>query len=162
MPLKLEIELIPSSAWCSNVRTQVKKSEWDILRRKCYQKAGHKCEICGGKGEQHPVECHEIWEWRQGGVSQNHQILTGLIALCPTCHRVKHIGRVQAVEPHLFNMVMNHFAQVNGLTSDQAMHALAEAYELWRVRSEKTWQLDISFIQRYLTDDPATVPRRQS
>ena len=59
--MKLTIELVPQTAWYSNVRSNVTKSEWDVLRKACYKAAGYKCEVCSGKGPKHPVECHEMW-----------------------------------------------------------------------------------------------------
>lgn len=95
--MKLEIELVPSSSWGNNLRDEanLSRGDWDTLRRGCYERAGHKCEICGGVSwrtyggkRKKIVECHEIWSY-EGGV----QRLEGLVALCSKCHRVKHIGR---------------------------------------------------------------------
>ena len=62
---KLEINLIPKTSFFLNVRSEVSAAEWDRLRRNYYKQANHNCEICGGKGENHPVECHEVWEYEQ-------------------------------------------------------------------------------------------------
>lgn len=43
--MKLTIELVPSTAWYSNVRSNVTQAEWDVLRKECYKKAGYVCEI---------------------------------------------------------------------------------------------------------------------
>jgi len=53
------------------------------------KKAENLCETCGGCGPQYPVECHEIWNYDDTRLIQK---LDGLIALCPDCHEVKHIG----------------------------------------------------------------------
>ena len=68
--MKLTIELVPSTAWYSNVRSNVTSSQWDVLRKECYKNAGYKCEVCGGKGPKHPVECHEIWEYNDESFTQ--------------------------------------------------------------------------------------------
>ena len=64
---KLKSEIVPTSCWYSNVRSNVSKKEWDFLRKKSYESAGHVCEICGDTGKNqgfnHNVECHEIWEY---------------------------------------------------------------------------------------------------
>jgi hypothetical protein len=60
---KLTIELIPSSVFGSNVRTNVPKKEWDKIRKEFYAKADNKCEICGdngiNQGYKHRLEAHE-------------------------------------------------------------------------------------------------------
>jgi len=61
--MKLELDLIPASSWFSNVRAFVSKKQWDTIRHKVFSKAYDTCEICGGIGPKHPVECHEIFEY---------------------------------------------------------------------------------------------------
>ena len=101
---RLQVELVPSTCWFSNVRDHVSKTDWDTLRKATYQKAGHVCEICGGRGPKWPVECHEIWHYDDESLTQT---LKGLIALCPSCHETKHIGlaglrgRVEIAKVHL-------------------------------------------------------------
>ncbi|AKJ73572.1 hypothetical protein SP39_1 [Salmonella phage 39] len=85
--------MVPKTAWFTNLRSHLSKSNWDVVRKKCYAKANYKCEICGGKGTKHPVECHEIWDFGNGKIT-----LKGLIALCPSCHEVKHIGWLVSVQ----------------------------------------------------------------
>lgn len=87
--MKLTIELVPSTSWFSNLRSLLSSEEWDKIRRGCYKNANYKCEICSGVGPKHPVECHETWEYDE---KQGIQKLIGLIALCPSCHEVKHVG----------------------------------------------------------------------
>ena len=61
--MRLTIELVPESCWYSNVRSEVSKATWDVLRKAAYKKAGYVCEICGGKGPTYPVACHEMWSY---------------------------------------------------------------------------------------------------
>lgn len=44
---KLTIELVPGTSFFNNVRSAVTTSEWNVIKKKCYKKAGYKCEICG-------------------------------------------------------------------------------------------------------------------
>ncbi len=91
---KLTIELVPKTAWFSNVRDHVSPSEWLKLSRCIIEEAGYHCRICGSQGKKHRVECHETWYYDD---TVKLQKPTGLIALCPACHRVKHIGRTSMV-----------------------------------------------------------------
>lgn len=88
-PPRLTIELVPRTCWFDNVRSAVSSSDWKRLRQQTARTAGWKCQVCGGKGPRWPVECHEIWHYDD---DRQYQTLTGLIALCPSCHEVKHIG----------------------------------------------------------------------
>lgn len=144
---KLTIELVPNTCWYTNVRSQVSRAEWDRLRKACYKKANYRCEICGGKGTSHPVECHEIWEYVEGKKKKpNKQILKGLIALCPKCHKVKHAGLAH-IRGEL-NLVLNQLMVVNKWSHEDAFEYLRDAFDLYRERSNHQWELDISILNK--------------
>lgn len=146
--MKLTIELVPASSWGNNLRTILSRKGWDEVRRKCYRKAGYKCDICGGVGTRHPVECHERWEYDD----ENHrQVLVGFWALCPLCHRVKHIGRTLAVG--LGNSTVKHMAKVNGITVEAAWSYIDASLQEWESRSRFTWEVDISYVDEYIRGD---------
>lgn len=145
---KLTIELIPFGQWFDNVRAKLSQAQWDQLKKACYVKASHRCEICAGVGKKHPVECHEIWHYDD--LSQV-QTLQGLIALCPSCHRVKHIGNANRMG--LLAPTLKHLAKIN-----QWPMYMAEAYfevsmDQWAYRSQFAWTLNLDWLdnaQAYL------------
>ncbi len=48
----MTVELVPSTCWCTNVRSHAAKAVWDRLRRQVAAEAAHRCEICrAGDGE---------------------------------------------------------------------------------------------------------------
>ena len=61
------------------MRSTVSDGVWDRLRKKVYQQAGSRCEVCGGTGPRHPVEPHEMWEFDEANRVQR---LVRMIALC--------------------------------------------------------------------------------
>ncbi|MFA7219147.1 MAG: HNH endonuclease [Synergistaceae bacterium] len=138
----LTIELIPKTAWNINVRSELPKKEWDRLRREAYRLADYKCEICGGVGHKHPVECHEIWEYNE---TDHIQILRGLTAICPSCHEVKHIGRAQ-IMGH-YDRAREHLAKVNKWSIKEAEKYIREQFAVWRKRSESEWELNLSWLE---------------
>jgi hypothetical protein len=139
--MKLTVELIPQSSFFQNVRSEVSRAEWDRLRKQTYQKAGYKCEICGGKGKQHPVECHEVWEFNE---FTHIQRLVRMIALCPMCHKCKHIGLAQMMG--FFDQCVEHMMKVNETTEEETQKYIDEQIMLWRKRSEEEWQLDLRYL----------------
>lgn len=140
--MKLTIELVPSTSWFSNLRSLLNKEEWDKIRKACYKKANYKCEICGGKGTAHPVECHETWDYDE---EKGVQKLLNVIALCPSCHQVKHIGLASINGK--FDETIAHFCKVNESTKEEAQKHIAEAFDLWKKRSEKDWDLDVTLLE---------------
>lgn len=144
---KLTIELIPKSSAYKNVRSEVTKETWDKIRRFVYKRANYKCEICGGKGETHPVECHEKWKYYYTDIYGGKQILLGFEALCPDCHEVKHIGL--AHYRGRSKRALKHLAQINHWTTDAAEKYLKERIHEWSIRTNDLWDVDISYLDKF-------------
>jgi len=139
---KLTIELVPRTAWFNNVRSNVAPEIWQKLKKRTATKAKWRCEICGGQGKKWAVECHEIWNYDD----VNHrQTLQGLIALCPSCHAVKHMGHTnlqgKAIEATL------HLAKINGWSCEEAVNYVETQFQVWQERSQYDWELDISWLE---------------
>jgi hypothetical protein len=145
--LKLTIELVPSTSWMNNVRKVLTTTQWNALRGAVCDAAYNICEICGGEGPKHPVECHEIWQYNE---KTNVQKLTGMLSLCPDCHMVKHIGLAQVKGK--YDEALKHFMKVNKLKKRQAEEYVDEAFKLWRERSKSEWTLDLTILKRYGID----------
>ena len=147
----LTIELVPSSSWGDNLRSRLKQSQWDMLRKKAYAAANHQCEICGGKGTNQgynwPVECHEVWDYDD---TKHVQKLVRLIALCPRCHQVKHFGLAQMRGQG--ERALQHLGKVNGWTKAAALEHSYKALAKWSVRSQQDWHLDLSHLSQYGID----------
>lgn len=139
--MKLTIELVPKSAWFSNVRFVVSRKDWDTLRRESYKKAGYVCEICGGIGKRHPVECHEIWQYDDTNYIQK---LMGLISLCPPCHEVKHIGLANV--RGRAGIAIGHLAGVNNWSEQQAEEYIRKQFDTWQERSLYAWETDLTWL----------------
>jgi hypothetical protein len=151
----LTVELVPSTCWYSNVRSNVSAADWNRCKRFVRDRSGDRCEICGGRGKKWPVECHEIWEYTSALVAIEaitgpesfsgwRQTLTGLIALCPNCHLVKHIGRAETTGN--LPQALKHLMRVNQWSEEDATSYLEMQFELWAMRSTVEWELDISWL----------------
>ncbi len=143
--MKLTIELIPKTSFFTNVRSLVEDYEWDFIRKRCYEKANYRCEICFGKGPKWPVECHEIWHYDK---KTQVQTLKGLIALCPACHEVKHFGLAQIRGRH--EQALVHLKKVNECTDAVAYGIVKKAFAKWKERSKVKWELNVEYLKEYL------------
>lgn len=145
---KLYVDLVPKTGWYSNLRSELAKEEWDLVRHTAYKLAGNKCEICGDSGFnqnfRHAVEAHERWSF---DATTGTQILVGVQALCPACHQATHMGlaniRGVAVE------ATAHLAKVNNWSAHEANDHIQKAFADWIERSEKKWRLDMSWLLVY-------------
>lgn len=142
-PVKLGVELVPRTCWYSNVRTNVGSADWQLCKTYVRERSGDQCEICGGVGPKWPVECHEVWEYDETGTDYV-QRLVDLIALCPRCHEVKHIGRAEAIGN--LRRAERHLMAVNGWSNSVTTAYLELVFDVWRRRSLHNWTLDISML----------------
>ncbi len=139
--MKLTIELVPSTCWYSNVRSNVSPGTWALIQRQVCADARQRCQICGRQGIRHPVEAHEVWAYHDG---LRQQTLVGLVALCPDCHSVKHIGRALSQGTHARALAW--FMRVNQLTAQSALDAIRAALAVHKERSQHLWRLDVSLL----------------
>ena len=146
--LKLTIELVPKTAWYTNVRSNVSRPEWDKIRKECYKRANYHCEICHdqgmNQGAKWPVECHEIWSYDD---LKCVQTLTGLISLCPRCHKAKHPGLAQINGE--IEIVYGQLMRVNKMTRIEAESYLQTCFEVWQDRSAYSWTCNVEYLKIY-------------
>jgi hypothetical protein len=131
----------------NNVRAVLTAAQWNAVRTRVCDAAYNVCQICGGVGPKHPVECHEIWDYNDKTLVQK---LTGMLSLCPVCHRVKHIGFAQVQGKG--EQACRHLMKINKLTKKKAEEYIAQSFEIWAERSKKQWTLDISILSDYSID----------
>jgi hypothetical protein len=139
-PLRLTIELVPSTCWFANLRDVLTPAAWEALRKQVIAASGRRCAICGASGRLH---CHEVWDYDDAA---RVQTLRGFLALCATCHHVKHIGMagILASQGKLsYERVVEHFLRVNGCDRATFQRHYREAMETWRERSRHEWVTDL-------------------
>lgn len=157
----LTLELVPATAWWSNVRSNVSRAEWEICKAYSYTKrVNGGCIVCGGKGSRHATEAHEIWAYDD---DNQIQTLVDIVPLCPTCHQVKHLGRTRAVSSRAeWERVIAHLQRVNNWQDHQVVQSVELAFAIWEARSQMEWGLDISFLTRLGISLENRVLERQS
>ena len=86
-----------------------------------------------------------MWEYDD----KNHiQKLCDIIAVCPACHEVIHIGRTSLLGREA--EAQAHFMKVNGATQSEYHAALGEANRVHAERSRHEWVTDISALKQFL------------
>lgn len=142
--IKLVVELVPESCWFSNLRSVLSPEKWKALKSLAYKKANYRCEICGGRGPQWPVEAHEVWEYFD---DIGEQRLKSIVALCPSCHEVKHFGLAKCRRRG--EIALMHFMQVNGLDRARSTAYIDAQFDIWYQRSQKKWRTDLKALLNY-------------
>ncbi len=142
----LTIELVPQTCFYNNLRKHLTKKQWDCIRKKVYKIAGDRCEICNGVGPKWPVECHEIWAYDD----DTHIVsLSGFLALCPKCHKVKHLGMAEKIG--LLQESLRHFMNINDIDFHTCQTMQADAMQTWTHRSNFEWITNIEELQNWLS-----------
>ena len=138
--MKLTIELVPHTSWYNNLRKKIPRRHWDRLRKRIYREHDYKCGICGVEGGR--LNCHEVWSYND---EEHVQKLEGFIALCDSCHFIKHIGLagILASRNQLdYDELIEHFIKVNNCSRDDFDKQLDEASKTWADRSQYNWKID--------------------
>jgi len=138
---RLTIELVPATAWWSNLRSILPADGWEKCKRFVRRRSGDRCEVCGGRGPKWPVECHEIWGYDD---DRHVQVLRGLVALCPACHLAKHPGYAGTIG--MLEQTLTHYARVNGVSRAEARADYEAAMRLFEERSRHDWDLDVTWL----------------
>ena len=144
---KLNFQLVPDGCQGTNLRSVLPREQWDRLRRAAYRRAGNRCAICGAEGR---LEAPEVWEYDD---ERHIQRLADIIAVCPACHAVIHIGRTSLLGREA--EAQEHFKKVNGATQSEYHKALGEANRIHAERSRHEWLTDISALAKFLSDNGA-------
>ena len=143
----LSIEPVPFSSRFSSVRSYLGHADFNRLKKAVFARAGYRCEICleNGfeQGHQHPVECHEVFEYDE---VKGTQKITALMSLCPNCHSVKNIELSRAKSDDEFEAAMTQLAKINGWSKVQAQTYYQHALHVWKERSKKSWELDLDML----------------
>jgi len=146
MKKTLEIELVPSSSWGDNLRKELSASKWRKLSISCSDRAGGRCEVCGTKPRNRRPDCHEIWEYDD---VKKVQRLVGLVALCTTCHKAKHLGRTLSVESaEVRDRVLMKLMKMNEMSVDELEAYIIEVFKKYEERSRHKWTVDTSWLER--------------
>ncbi|CCB90255.1 hypothetical protein [Simkania negevensis] len=132
-------KLVPEPLWGENLRKYLRKEQWDFLRGHTYKKSGYRCSICGGIGEDWPVECNEVWDYQPLEGSKYIAVLIDLKALCPRCHDATHLGKARV--DGRYDEAIRHMAYINGWSLNHANRIADKAFLIFSELSEKTWLL---------------------
>ena len=182
VPPRLSYPPIRHNAVGSNLHEVFDRSSWSHIRTAAYDRAGHRCQICGRQGgslwnrissaEERArggvVECHEVWDWRRSDVDARAGIqrLARLLVTCPDCHLTFHesyarwkaerVGMADQASLYLHNLR----CLLNRCDGEEMGRRLAVDREAWeRTRDVQRWVLDLSHlaVQDYMTDHLITL-----
>ncbi|MBU3146735.1 hypothetical protein [Clostridium sp. CF012] len=141
MKFLLNIQLVPLSRFGINLRTKLKKSDWDKIRKSVYAKEEMCCHICLEPCKS--LDAHEVWNFNK---KTQIQKLIGIIGICKACHNTIHYGRSQMIGYE--QEAKEQFLKVNNCEmidlKIELLRIRADYFELCKI---KDWKLDLAFIE---------------
>jgi hypothetical protein len=154
-PPYIRINLVPQTSWGRNVRALVDRDVWRAFaREKVYATTGFLCLVCGGRGDQWPVEADEVWHFDDAAGVQR---LAAVVPLCPSCHEVRSCGL--ATTNGRAEHAARHLAWVERIGVAEARLRIRDALAQWRSRSRRSWRIDVSLMATRHGIDIAHDPR---
>jgi hypothetical protein len=157
----LEMEIVPETAWFFNLRKLLSSTAWGELRNRVYGEYLYQCYYChrqfwrdeeewqlkpNGGG----LHAHEIWSYND---DTHVQTINGVVALCPTCHAIKHmILTLKKIEAGELSMeeITNHYCNINQCYPEDFQKVLAREIEIYKERSQHQWTCDILDYMAYI------------
>lgn len=140
-------QLIPSTAFGSNVRALVSNKEWKSIRLEVLAKQGNYCKFCNATPS--TLDCHEIWSytWKTGETT-GLQSLEDIYPLCKNCHGICHIGfwSLKGSVDHL----ERHMAKVRRMSIPDVKAEIANAFVVHDQLSKLNWELSVLKLSTYL------------
>ena len=180
-PAGLSFPPVPMTAAGQNLWGMFDKATWDHVRRQAYATTGRRCVICGGRSQgflsdklytheekAHPVECHEVWDWKvpveADGIGI--QTLKQLLVVCRSCHPMFHSSffmkraREAGIEADVAAAIEKRRMLVNRENRDTIAAGIErQAENLRRASGVDRWIVDLSHLghQAFMAHRPAVM-----
>ena len=140
---RLAVDLIPTTCWYTSVRSCVEPDDWKRISLGVKLRAGRKCELCGTPANREQdihLEPHERFDYVDGT-----QVLKRLVCACSRCHHAIHYDLAEAIDEE--QAAREHLRLTNGWDDASLDQHLRKANALWKERSGRQWELDLSIIE---------------
>jgi len=140
-------QLVPASAWNSNLRAVLSAARWRDFRQAVFAKHGPTCAFCGARPKS--LDCHEIWSYSiESDATAGRQSLVKVLPLCKSCHMVCHIGFWSLQGK--FDVALAHMMRVRKINRTAALAEITAANAVFEHLSRFDWILDIESAKAYV------------
>lgn len=148
--LLIEPAFIPIPMHYLNVRAAVTAEQWKQIATVTHNhsKFGYgTCQVCKQNGKTQgfswPVECHEVWSF---DFTTRTMKLTGLMSLCPLCHKGVHYLRTKNHDKQYFKQMQKHFLKVNNISQWKLKRYVRRALKIAKTMNGEQWKLDLTYL----------------
>lgn len=146
--VRIRADVLPASAWGSNLRGILSGAAWAKLREPVVEAALGRCQICGATPRTRRPDCHEQWAFGLRDEGEGSfipvQHLVRLVALCPGCHAVQHVG-LAGLRDQL-DQVRARLARLNHWDAGAVAADLTRADQRFQLLEQVPWDLDLGVL----------------
>lgn len=137
---QLFVDLLPKDSSITLKRT-LEDSEYSKLRNIVVKRVAYKCEICNTECLSKDNKYLQICERFSYCMETKVQKLERIVAMCKECFQTARLLDK--------GIALTRLIEINQTDKEDAKQHIFDAYEIWKVRSNIKWTVDLSIISNF-------------
>jgi hypothetical protein len=137
---QLFVDLLPRDSSISLKRT-LEDSEYSKLRNIIVKRVAYKCEICNIECLSKDNKYLQICERFSYCMESKVQKLERIVAICKECFQT-----VRLLDK---GIALTRLIEINQIEKEDAKQHILDAYEIWKIRSNIKWKVDLSILSNF-------------
>jgi hypothetical protein len=139
---QLFVDLLPKDSSITLKRT-LEDSEYSKLRNIVVKRVAYKCEICNTECISKDNKYLQLCERYSYSMEKKVQKLERIVAMCKECFQT-----VRLLDK---GIALTRLIEINQTDKEDAKQHIFDAYEIWKVRSNIKWNVDLSIVSNFST-----------
>ena len=139
---QLFVDLLPKDSSITLKRT-LEDSEYSKLRNIVVKRVAYKCEICNTECLSKDNKYLQLCERYSYSMEKHVQKLERIVAMCKECFQT-----VRLLDK---GIALSRLIEINQTDKEDAKQHIFDAYEIWKVRSNIKWTVDLSVVSNFST-----------
>ena len=137
---QLFVDLLPKDSSITLKRT-LEDSEYSKLRNIVVKRVAYKCEICNTECLSKDNKYLQLCERFSYSMEKQVQKLERIVAMCKECFQT-----VRLLDK---GIALSRLIEINQTDKEDAKQHIFDAYEIWKVRSNIKWTVDLSVVSNF-------------
>jgi hypothetical protein len=137
---QLFVDLLPKDSSITLKRT-LEDSEYSKLRNIVVKRVAYKCEICNTECFSKDNKYLQLCERFSYSIEKKIQKLERIVAMCKECFQT-----VRLLDK---GIALTRLIEINQTDKEDAKQHIFDAYEIWKVRSNIKWNVDLSIVSNF-------------
>lgn len=145
---QLYVDLLPKNSSITLKRT-LEDSEYSKLRNIIVKRVAYKCEICNIECLSRNNKYLQLCERYSYSIETQVQKLERIVAICKECYQT-----VRLLDK---GIALSRLIEINQIDKEDAKQHILDAYDIWKIRSNIDWNVDLSMISNFRSTEEVKV-----